>query len=142
MKQTYPSVPKDELLERCREELTPNLCHQLEHMLKPTSFQTVRDDSEAVETFNRRASEGSVTSPSLYNVLMNSFPRSVTADEPRRNNLVIMFADDVQLRAKSRERLHTLLDQAATWAMANDMTWNVAKCSSVWMDPTKEIHWY
>ena len=40
-----------------------------------------------------------------------------------------MFADDVRLRSESGEGLQALLDQAATWAVANDMTWNVAKCS-------------
>ncbi len=60
LKQAYPSVPKDKLLERCRAELTPNLCHRLEHMLKLTSSQTVRDDSEAVGTLNRRVPQGSL----------------------------------------------------------------------------------
>ncbi len=65
LKQAYPSVPKDKIFERCRAELILNLSHQREHMLKPTSFQTVGDDSEAIGTFNRRVPQRFVTSPSL-----------------------------------------------------------------------------
>ncbi len=103
-------------------------------MLEPTSSQTVGDESKAVGTFKWGSAGASVTSPSLYNVYMDSFPCSVIAEEPRRNNPVIIFADDVQLRAKSREGLQALLDQAATWVVANDMTRNVAKCSIICMD--------
>ncbi len=128
---------KDKLLECCREELALNQCHQLEHMLKPTSFQTVRDDSEAAGAFNRGVLHGSVTSPSLYNVFMESFPRSVTAEEPKSDYPVIMFADDVQLRSQSREGVQTMLDQAATWVVANDTTWNVANRSIICVDPNE-----
>ncbi len=94
----------------------------------------------AVGPFNREVPQGSVTSPSLYKVSMDSFPRSVTAEEPRSNNPVIIFVDDVQLQAKSREGLQALLDQAATWGVVNGMTWNVAKCSVICVDPTTAIH--
>ncbi len=91
LKQAYPSIPKEKLLERCREELKPNLCDQLEHVLKPTSFQTVGDDSKAGGTFNRGVPQRSVASPSLYNVFIDSFPRSVIAEEPSSNCPVIIF---------------------------------------------------
>ncbi len=81
--------------------------------------------------------QGSVTSLPLYNVFMDSIPRRLIAEEPRSDNPVIMYADDVQLRAKSREGLQALLDQAVTWAVANDMTWNVAKCSIICIDPNQ-----
>ena len=137
LKQAYSSVAKKKLLELCREELTPKLCHQLQHILKPTSFETVRDDSKAVGTFNMRLPQGSDASPSLYNVFMDSFPRSVIAEEPRSTNPVIMFADDIQLRARSKDSLRALLKQAVTWAVANDMTWNVATCLIICADPNE-----
>ncbi len=137
LKQAYPSVPKDKLLERCRAELTLNLCHQLGNMLNPTSFQTVGGDSEAVGTFNRGVPQGSVPRPSLYNLFMDSFPCSVLAEEPTSNDPVIMFAEDVQLQARSRDGLQAFLRQAATWAIANDITWKVAKCSIICADPNQ-----
>ncbi len=115
--------------------ITPSLCHQLERMLKLTSFQTVRDDSKAVGTFNAGVPQGSVTSPSLYNMFIGSFPRSVIAGEPRNTNPVILFADYVELKARSRDELQALLKQAETWAVANDMFWNVTKCSIICADP-------
>ena len=40
---------------------------------------------------------------------MDSFARGVIAKEPSSNNPVIMFADDVQLRTRSRDGLQALL---------------------------------
>ena len=68
---------------------------------------------------------------------MDSFPRSVITEEPSSTNKVIMFADNVQLRARARNGLQALLSQAATWAVTNDMTWNVAKCSIICADPNE-----
>ncbi len=71
---------------------------------------------------------------------MCSWTRShgcVLAEEPGSNNPVIMFADDVQVRARSRDGLQALLGQAATWAIANDMIWNEAKCSIICADPNE-----
>ncbi len=58
-------------------------------------------------------------------MFIDSFSSSVKAEEPRSNNPVIML---------SRDGLQALLRQAATWAVANDMTWNVAKCSIICSD--------
>ena len=93
------------------------------------------DNSKAVRTFIRGVPRGSDTSPSLYNVFIDSFPRRVIAKEPSNNNPVIKFADDVQLRARSRDGLQAPLRQAATRAVANDMAWNVAKCSIICSEP-------
>ncbi len=126
LKQAYPSVRKDKLLEL-----------SIGKHAQATSFQTVEDDYKAVGTFNRGVPQGSVTRTSFYNVFMDSFPRGVTVDEPRSNNLLIMFADDIQLRARYREGLQALLNQATNRAVANDMIWNVAKCSIICADPNE-----
>ena len=55
--------------------------------------------------------------PSLYNVFMDSSSRSMIADEPSRNNPVIMFAGDAQLRARSRDGLQgnrEVMDESQT----------------------------
>ncbi len=61
----------------------------------------------------------------------------MTAEEPSGNNPVIMFADDAQLRARSKDGLQALLRQAAIWAAAHNMIWNVAKCSIICSDPNE-----
>ncbi len=68
---------------------------------------------------------------------MYSFPRSVLAEEPSSNDPVIMFADDVELRARYRDGLQALLGQAETWAVANDMTWKVVKRSIICAEPNQ-----
>ncbi len=59
------------------------------------------------------------------------------AEEPTSGNPGIMFADDVQLLARSRYGLLALLRQAGNWAAANDMNWNVAECSIICSKPNE-----
>ena len=68
--------------------------------------------------------------PMLFNVFMDVLAERIEPNnEGTDNSRIILFADDVQLTAKSRLALQQNLDTAFTWATETEMTWNVGKCS-------------
>jgi len=80
-------------------------------------------------TFHRGVVQGSSLSPALYNMFMDSFAEAVLNGDMECIIALIMFADDVQLRAKTRQGMQKLLDAAGIWADTHGMTWSIKKCS-------------
>jgi len=82
-------------------------------------------------TFYRGVVQGSSLSPALYNMFMDSFAEAVLNGDMECIIALIMFADDVQLRAKTRHGMQKLLDAAGIWADTHGMTWSIKKCSII-----------
>ena len=76
--------------------------------------------------------QGSPMSPTLFNIFMDALAERIEPNNVGTENSGIdLFADDVQLTAKSRLALQHNLDTAFTWATETEMTWNVRKCSTI-----------
>jgi len=128
LKQAYPTVPRDKLLQLAKERLSENLYNQIEYFLQAMTFYTVGDETETTGQFERGVAQGSSLSPALYNLFMDTFAEKLLASDPELLFAIIMFADDVQLRSKTRQGLQKLLDAATAWAEENHMTWSITKC--------------
>lgn len=131
LKAAYPSVPRDILIRELHRRVPSDLANQVEYFLQPTTFYTAGDPEKKEHTLERGVPQGSPLSPALYNLFMDTFPEQLLQCEQEASEPIIMFADDVQLRAKSRRGLQQLLDQAACWAQSMDMTWSIGKCSVI-----------
>ena len=71
-------------------------------------------------------------SPTLFNVFMDVLAECIEpSNEGAENSGIILFADDVQLTAKTRLALEQNLDTAFTWATETEMTSNVRKRSTL-----------
>ena len=71
-------------------------------------------------------------SPTLFSIFMDILAEKVEPpDTSEADSAIILFAEDVQLRARYRLSLQRDLGKAYTWAQNSDMTWNVSKCSTL-----------
>ena len=66
-------------------------------------------------------------SPTRFNLFMDTLGQEIRKKPVETKESILMFADDVQLRAGSAEVLQTLLDVCTSWAARNKMTWSTVK---------------
>ena len=126
LKSAYYRVPRDKLIDVLREQLPLGLIPHVLPFLQDGWTKRTGSQSEAMEKQTRGVPQSSPLSPTLFNVFMDVLAEKIAPVKPESDDSdIILFADDVQLRAKYRISIQRDLDIAATWASQFDMTWNV-----------------
>ena len=74
--------------------------------------------------------QGSILSPFLFNIFID--PLAVLLNsEVTLTPEALFYADDIVLKAKSNDRMRTLVWLCEIWAMENGMRWGIKKCGAV-----------
>ena len=132
LKAAYDRVPRDKLISILQDRLPEGIVRQILPFLTTGWTKCVGANSTSWAEITRGVPQGSPMSPTLFNVFMDVFAERIEpSDRDTENSGIILFADDVQLTAKSRLTLQQNLDTAFTWAIESEMKWNVRKCSTL-----------
>ncbi|KAE8209848.1 hypothetical protein CF319_g9462, partial [Tilletia indica] len=100
--------------------------------MSPTSFERIRG-----------LFQGSLLAPYLFNVYIDDLPTEVnipTEDESDDATQTLLYADDLKLRASTREKLKDMLQRLENWCTVNSMTINVDKSAEL-IEPDREETW-
>jgi hypothetical protein len=73
--------------------------------------------------------QGSIISPFLFNCFIDALGRK--ANEGMQVPKLLLFADDICIKAKSRSEAQTLIDCCYEWATTNLMAFGLDKCGSI-----------
>ena len=132
LKSAYPSVPRDNLMEKVTAKLTPRTAAMIALELQPETILTKGDETGTTGTISLGVPQGGSSSPPLYNVQMDSFCEKME-NELRTNNPdeevdVSVFADDVKLRSRTSRGLQRGLNVCTEWTTEENMEWCTWKC--------------
>ncbi len=132
LKAAYDRVPRDKLIVLLKRRLPNNLFRQVVPFLLTTWTRAVGDTSPTEAELTRGVPQESPLSPSLFNIFMDVLDERIQPKNNMNNDSrIILFADDVQLRARTREGLQAPLNAAKQWADEFDMTWSASKCATI-----------
>lgn len=111
LKGAYPSLPRWRLLKALKERLAPNTASMITQILTPDTVSIVGDPTSKTTQLRVGVPEWSPVSPLLFNLSMDTLAVHLAAvhrdiSEWPEN----MFADNVELQAKTNAGLHILLD--------------------------------
>lgn len=136
LKKAYDTVPRDRLMNIVRSAVPTQTANMIAYLLQPMILTVENDGPKG--TGGAQNSEvrigvpqGDPPSTTLFNMYMDSLAEHVigTADDYQvENGGLIMFADDVKLKAASAAYLQQMLDKSTEWRHLNGMTWSTPKC--------------
>jgi Reverse transcriptase (RNA-dependent DNA polymerase) len=134
LKQAYPSVPRQELIQLVRERVNPTLADVLTVLLAPTIVETIGDPGFTTATTYRGLTQGDLKATTLFNLYID--PRLEQLDPDETMNTAIAFADDVTLVPRDKVHLERQLQICENWSWSARMTWSLTK--SVIVTPRDE----
>lgn len=106
LKAAYDRVPRDKLSDLLRARLPSNLHKQIVYFLGPSEARATGDNQDLPARITRGVPQGSPLSPAIFNIFMDTLAERVNALSSENDaGRVTLFADDVKLRAKTREFL-------------------------------------
>lgn len=135
-KAAYDSVPVKRLLVKLRDRgASDGLVSIIRSLfLHCQSRAVVNHDLTDVIIRERGLFQGSLLSPTLFNIYIDDLAELMTTTFPNAGSedipSCLLFADDVKLQHLDPAAIQMMIDQAATWATTNGMTYNVAKCAT------------
>lgn len=133
LKKAYDTVPRDRLMKIVERVLPNNLARMIAYILQPMAISMTRNKPASREHLTIRIGvpQGDPTSTTLFNLFFDALAARVLDTTETFYNAkvgIVMFADDVKLKAKTQRDLQGTLDESTKWAAENDMTWSTKKC--------------
>lgn len=132
LKKAYDSVPRDRLMNIVRQRLSQNHANMIAYLLQP--MELVTDGPMLCKNSNEvtlGVPQGDPASTTLFNMYMDVYAETVlqtTEDYEIDGKGLIMFADDVNLQARTPQKLQEMLNDSTEWAKRNGMQWSTHKC--------------
>ncbi len=125
LKQAYPSVPRQELIQLVRDRVNPTLADMLTVLLAPTIVETIGDPGLATATTYRGLTQGDLKATTLFNLYIDPLLEKLDPDETMSST--IAFADDVTLVPYDNVHLQRQLRICENWSWSARMTWSLTK---------------
>lgn len=130
MKAAYDTVPHAKLLQTSHFGGCPprylSLIHSLMIRDSKAWITVNRDRHPNLLKRTRGLFQGSVLSPFLFLIYIDQLARF--------SDKILLFADDIALKAQTTEQAQELLNACQEWSQSHGMTWNLAKCGVVGTD--------
>lgn len=129
MKAAYDRALRKKLIEALRERLSPELVEMIAATLAAATEITVGDDTESENQLLAGVPQGSQLRWALFNIYMDVLAESrKETSASMRKWPANLFADDVELMAKSRREMKHLLEICDKWAVEFGLVLSAEKC--------------
>ena len=131
MHSAYDVAPRKLIVHELRRRgVDSTLVNMVQTLLGPSSvYVTGAPEKQALLTSG--VPQGDPSSPTLFNVLMDTFLNEVDAKLGAEKQLASCFADDVLLTSSSRSLVQEVLEVCSDWTQSTGMKWNVSKCQEL-----------
>lgn len=132
LRKAYDSVRRNQLLQICRETLSPELTCMISSLLETQTATTHGQQSKRVAEVTMGVPQGDRPSPDLFNIFMDTLLTQLDKIPPEMSTHVAnAYADDILLLSRTQEGLQASLDIASRWGRQHNMTWNISKCTAI-----------
>lgn len=113
-------------------------------ILTENLVQTIDDDTEIEQGINRGVTQGSLFSPSHFNLYIYSRMEEAREEVRLVNDAFTFFAYNVVCFSKDARQLQCFLDFASGRTIENGLTWFITKCVALCADDdvTHELNIY
>jgi Reverse transcriptase (RNA-dependent DNA polymerase) len=134
---TYPSVPRQELINLVRERVAPHLANMLTVLLAPTRVLVIGDPLGTIAITQRSLTQGDLKATTLFSLFLDPLLEELDPNASMFN--VKTFSDGVSSSPELLpSHLQQQLDLCGRWAWFTRMTWSVKKCYVV-VPPMQQV---
>jgi hypothetical protein len=127
LSKAYDSVPHYLLVERLRELRCPEqIISMVYHLMIHETQSFISCNRQIFSTpvmRHRGLFQGSALSPWLFNLIIDTLAASCPD--------LLLFADDIVIKANNAKDAQIALDQCIAWARASEMEFNISKCGVI-----------
>lgn len=136
LKQAYDRVPTSILLEKLSLRSPSNALLCLIDSLFSNCSSRLVINGILSRSFDRGRGllQGSILSPWLFNIFIDDLADTLNPPnflDTRVPVKALLFADDIQIQAKSADEAQQLLDRTSSWILQNHMEANLNKCGVI-----------
>lgn len=135
----YDHVPHGHLMDTLRERGSPPLAARLVYTLfarEMTTTVVVNGTRSAPISMRRGLFQGSLLSPFLFNLFIDSLAVQLSQIEDKRTGLptALLFADDIKCQHSDPDGIQSQLDACSAWANSHGLTFGIRKCGIISAD--------